>query len=186
MSCPTDIYEANPIDPSLVKVFKTPGISLVVNDTPGEGGFTLTVEDPVVEVPMSMKVDSEGITLSCPPSTIRMVPDVGITLETPVSTVSLTEETITVNNADSTVLVTAENVTVESAESTATVTAEAIVVEAPDVNVTGVVSVEGDSNIVGAFEVEGAVDLVGEVNIAPLLTVEGGIVEDGVPIVPFP
>lgn len=56
----TPVLPATP----LVKVFKTEGITLQLSDDPRTGGFTLTVGDPAVQVPLTLTMDASGIKLA--------------------------------------------------------------------------------------------------------------------------
>jgi Type VI secretion system/phage-baseplate injector OB domain len=55
-----------PAAPALpfVKIFKTDGLTLKLDDTPGAGGFTLEVGPPVVPTPMSLSMSSSGVEIS--------------------------------------------------------------------------------------------------------------------------
>jgi Uncharacterized protein conserved in bacteria len=156
-----------PVNP-LNKVFATEFVRMSLDDTPGEGGFTITVSPPVSDVLLTMRFDVEGIQISCPESSIVMtVEDITLTVPPVVQTI------------------TAELVEVEVEGTTITATGESLVIESPvveitaDVNVTGAVTIEGEVNITGATTVEGEVNITGattvegEVNILLSLDVEG-------------
>ncbi|HXO43188.1 MAG TPA: phage baseplate assembly protein V, partial [Thermoanaerobaculia bacterium] len=178
-----------PEDPSLVKVFRTQCCTLIFNDTPGEGGITLQVTDPAVEVPATLTFNSAGVAINCGPSNLLMDPEEGMTLETEESVLTITAEAIAAESAD--VDVTAD-VTVEGpVEVTGDVAITGAVEIVGDTAVTGAVEVTGDtaitgglevtgdSEVAGALEVEGesnflgAVTIEGEINIAGALTLEG-------------
>ncbi len=86
--------------PPLLKIIQTDTASIIINDTPGEGGITIVTRDPAVEVPASITMDSLGIQLAVEPSTLSMSPEEGITVVFPTSTVSLTEVGITAETAE--------------------------------------------------------------------------------------
>jgi hypothetical protein len=46
-----------------MKVWKTDGVTLTINDLQGGGGFTIEVNPPVVATPLSLKFSSSGIEL---------------------------------------------------------------------------------------------------------------------------
>jgi hypothetical protein len=46
------------------KVFKTECVTLVLNDAPGSGGFTLEVSPPAVPAPLKLVCNGQGIELS--------------------------------------------------------------------------------------------------------------------------
>jgi hypothetical protein len=66
--------------PPEVKVFKTDFVTMVMSDLPGSGGFSLKVDPPAVDLPLSMTFDSTGVTIVCGDSTISMTPG-GIAIE---------------------------------------------------------------------------------------------------------
>lgn len=181
--------ELSPEDPSLVKVFRSDFCTLIFNDTPEEGGITLSVIDPAVDVPVTMMFNSAGVEINCGPANILINPEEGITIDMAESVVAITEEAIDVTTTD--VNVTA-NVSVEGAveitgdvevtgavEITGDTEITGAVEVTGDTEIAGAVQVEGDTNIAGAFQVEGesnfagAVTVEGETNVAGALTLEG-------------
>jgi len=83
--------------PPETKIFRTDFITMILNDLPGVGGFTLECIDPAVDTPLSMTFDSAGIQINAAPAIITMSPEEGITLEYPASTIAMTEPGIAVN-----------------------------------------------------------------------------------------
>lgn len=73
-----------------VKVFKTEYITMILSDAEKEGGYTLECISPAVDVPMRMLFNSEGITILCPESSIKVAPD-GITTTVPKSELGPTQ-----------------------------------------------------------------------------------------------
>ena len=65
-----------PASPALpfVKVLKTDGIKLELNDTPGGGGFTLEVGPPAVSMPLKMTCDASGIEISNGAASVKLTP----------------------------------------------------------------------------------------------------------------
>ena len=55
-----------------MRMIRTDSSKLLFNDMPGEGGFTLTVSDPAVAVPVVVSGSSEGITISLAETRIVM------------------------------------------------------------------------------------------------------------------
>lgn len=47
-----------------VKVLKTEGLTLTINDVPDGGGVTIEVSPPVVEIPLTISLTSSGIELT--------------------------------------------------------------------------------------------------------------------------
>ena len=57
-----------------VKVFRTEGVELVMNDTKGSGGVTLKVTSPAVSVPLSVVIDSNGLQISTKTAKVKVSP----------------------------------------------------------------------------------------------------------------
>jgi Type VI secretion system/phage-baseplate injector OB domain len=186
---PEDILHVPEPPPPETKVFKTEFITMILNDLPEVGGFTLKCLPPAVDVPLTMTFDSTGITILCPESTIKMTPET-ITLTVPESVIEMTAETITVTVPASSATMTGEAIEVESPE--ISITGETNITGALSVegetNIVPELTVEGDTNIAGALTVEGATEIAGAlavegaVNIAGGIAIEGGGVIDGAPI----
>jgi hypothetical protein len=190
---PEDILHVPEPPPPEVKVFKTEFITMVLNDLPEIGGFTLKCNPAAVDIPLTMIFDSTGITILCPESTIEMTPG-SITLTIPEAELAMVPESITLTVPESVIEMTAELVSVAVPASSVDITGEAIEIESPEVSITGetnitpaltiegetnalgAVTIEGETNIAGALTVEGAVDIAGGIAI------EGGGVIDGAPI----
>jgi hypothetical protein len=68
--------EEVPAQPAIpqMKVFKTDGITLTLNDLPGAGGFTVEVGPPVVPVPLKLVCDAGGIELSNSAASVKLTP----------------------------------------------------------------------------------------------------------------
>ncbi len=75
------------------KIFKTEFITMILNDVPEDGGFTLECVPPAVATPITMLFNSEGLTITCPDSVIKMTPE-RITLTVQESVISITAENI--------------------------------------------------------------------------------------------
>jgi Type VI secretion system/phage-baseplate injector OB domain len=173
----------------LKKVFQTTSISMVLNDTPGEGGFSLTVKPPITEVEMSITIDAAGITLSCPTSTIKMTME-SIGLTVPPGSQTITAENVTLTVPPSAVSMTAEQVEVTCPPSTATWTAEAlalgipasaitmsseaILVDATTVSMTATVNMDPVVNVTGPVSVEGALSVTGGATVTGGTSLSGG------------
>lgn len=197
---PEDILRVPEPPPPEVKVFQTEYISMVLNDIPELGGFTLKCSSPAVAIPLSMIFNSEGITIYCPESKITMTP-ASITLSIPESEVTMTPESITLTVPESVIEMTAADISIAVPASSIDMTGEAMEIETPELNITAITSmegetnitplltVEGDENVLGLLTGEGDVNVAGllsaegDVNIAGGLTIEGGGVVDGVPII---
>ena len=167
------------------KIFKTEFNTMILNDLPEVGGFTLECMPPAVDDPLTMTFNSTGITITCPESLVKMTPE-SITLAVPESDLTLTPASITATVPPATVDITPAIIEVEAPD--INITAEvAVEAEAPEINVTANVSMEGalellgNANVVGAVEVEGETNVLGALtvegitNITPLLAVEGDL-----------
>lgn len=64
--CFWEVGEKPPAEPAIeqMKVFKTQGLTVILNELPGVGGLTLEVSSPLVPVPLKVVLDSKGIELS--------------------------------------------------------------------------------------------------------------------------
>jgi hypothetical protein len=64
---------AQPAAP-MIKMLKTEGITLELNDTPGGGGFTLEVGPPVGPTPLKLVCNAAGIELSNGNASVKLTP----------------------------------------------------------------------------------------------------------------
>ncbi|HEX8534894.1 MAG TPA: phage baseplate assembly protein V [Allosphingosinicella sp.] len=180
-----------------VKVFKTENITMVLNDLPEIGGFSLKCMPTAVAIPLTMTFDSTGITILCPESTIKMTPGsitlsipeaelnmvpANITATVPESLISIAPAAITMTVPESVVSMTGESIEIACPTSSISLVPEAMAITADalavvaEANITGAIAVEGAIDVVGAVAIEGAVDIVGG------LAIEGGGTIDGAPI----
>ena len=190
---PEDILRVPEPPPPEIKVFKTEYVTMILNDLPEVGGFTLKCVLPAVDVPLTMTFDSTGITILCPESTIAMTPG-SITLMIPEAELAMVPESITITVPEAVIELTAEAISIAVPASSVDLTGEAIEIEAIAVSITGetniapVLTIEGETNAAGALTVEGetnmagALTVEGAVNIAGGLAIEGGGMIDGAPI----
>ncbi len=145
--------------PPEMKVFKTESITMILNDMPGDGGFTLEVGPPAVEVPMVMTFNAQGVQIL-----------VGET-----TTITMTvEDTITLTTPPAEVTISGEAISLDIPASTLTMTEEATEITAPDMNVTANVSVEGAVEVEGDVEITGAVEILGNVELTGAIEVVEG------------
>ena len=185
--------EESPEDPALMKVFKSQFCTLAFNDTPGEGGITLSVIDPAVDVPVTLTMTSAGLEVNVGPVNFSMNAEAGITMEAGEAVVKLTEAASTteaplieltsegdVNVTGTTTIEGETNVTLALTVEGDTNVAGAFTAEG-DANVAGAFTAEGEANVAGALTAEGEVNVAGaltaegEVNVAGLLSVEGDV-----------
>jgi hypothetical protein len=82
-----------------IKMFQTEFCSIVLNDTPEAGGVSIQCKPPSVATPLTFLFNSEGITLTCPDSTIKITP-VGITLNVQQSAIAAEQTIVTLSAPD--------------------------------------------------------------------------------------
>ncbi len=65
-----------PAQPAIaeMKVLKTDGLTLTINDLPGAGGVTLEVSPPIVATPLKISLTASGIELSNGASSVKLTP----------------------------------------------------------------------------------------------------------------
>jgi hypothetical protein len=69
---PSDI-PASPAVPQM-KVLKTDGVTLTLNDLPGAGGLTIEVNPPVVATPLKLTFSASGIELQNGSASVKLTP----------------------------------------------------------------------------------------------------------------
>jgi hypothetical protein len=175
--------EISPEAPELVNVLRSAFCTLLFNDTPEEGGVTISATGPVAAVPVTLTMNDEGFSVICGELSLTMNPEVGITLTAADTTMVLTAEGVTVETptvevtAEETVSVTTASVEVE-AEATVDVTSPSVEIEG-DVNIVGAVEIEGDVEITGAVQIEGETNVVGAVTVEGETNVTGAVTVEG-------
>jgi hypothetical protein len=150
----------NPLDPAMVKIIRTDAVTMVMNDTPVEGGYFLEVTAPAVEFPITVAMDSIGVQINNGVANVLMVPEEGITLEVAETVIAMTE--VAMEIASTEINVTAENTSIESA-----------VEIVGNVEIAGAVEIEGNVEIAGAVEIEGNVEITGATELIGDLSVAG-------------
>jgi hypothetical protein len=175
--------EIDPAMPELINVLRSKFSTLLFNDTPGEGGVTLSATGAVAPVAVTMTMNEVGLTITCGDLSFSMNPEVGITLTAGDTTMVLTPEAVTVETpavevtAEESVAVETGAVEVTAGESVA-VTSPSVEVEGA-VEITGPVEITGDVAMTGAVEITGdtaitgAVEVEGEMNVLGAVTIEG-------------
>lgn len=88
------------VDPE-VKLIQTATATLIMDDTPAEGGVTIETRDPAVEVPVALVMDTSGIQLAVEPASLLMSPEEGVTVEFPPNEFSLSEAGIAATSGES-------------------------------------------------------------------------------------
>jgi Type VI secretion system/phage-baseplate injector OB domain len=148
------------------KVFKTECITMILDDTPEEGGFTLICVPPAVNDTLTIKCDAEGIQILCPEASILMTPE-SITLTVPEAAISLTAETITATVPPSVVEINAASVDIEAPDISATAEAAVEITAGADVAVSAAGAVEITAGADAAFTAAGAIEIsaAGDVSV---------------------
>jgi len=134
---PEDILHVPSPPPPEVKVFKTDFITMLLNDLPGTGGFTLECNGAAVAVPLSMTFDLTGITLACPEATVKLTP-ASIELEVSAGAITVTPTLISLAVPASLIELTPAMTSIAVSASSIELTSELIEIEAPDVDLIGV------------------------------------------------
>lgn len=126
--------------PAETKIFKTEFITMILNDEPDVGGFTLECIPPAVDVPLTMLFNSEGIKIICPEAIITMTP-----------------ETISLVVPESAMVMSAEEVSVTVPPTTFTLTAETTESNSPSIELVA----DGDTTITAgaAIEIDAGADV---------------------------
>jgi cytoskeletal protein CcmA (bactofilin family) len=150
----------DPLDPALVKIWKTETITLILNDTPQEGGVLLEVTPPTLDVPATIALNVAGLEINYGVNTIVIQPEEGITASVTETVVAMTEAAIEINSTE--INVTAANLSVEAASEFT-----------GNVEITGAVEIEGNVEVTGAVEIEGNVEVTGATEIVGDLSVTG-------------
>jgi len=80
-----------------MRMIRTESGKLLFNDQPGEGGFTLTVTDPAVAVPVVVSGSSSGVTISLAEVRITMN-EAGVNIHAEPGTLAVTMEGFTITH----------------------------------------------------------------------------------------
>lgn len=159
--------ELSPEQPEAIKVFRSQSCTLIYNDLPAEGGITMSAADPAVDLPVTVTLNSEGVSITVGDLSLLMNPEEGITLQA--------GETVAVLSADTGVSIEAPAVSV--AADTVTVEGETSITGPTNVegtfDVVGVTTIEPEANVTGDLNVSGATSVEGDANVGGALTVEG-------------
>ncbi len=186
--------EEDPLLSPMKKIWKTANLLLELDDTPADGGFTLEVGPESVEIPVTIKGDATGLTITVPEAKITITPEAmtftllpsevvlspeqnRITLGEP--TVEMTEAAIVATLEPATVSIAPEAVTVSLEPSNLAVTPEAIECLSAD----GSVTIAGEAVAIVCAEAEATVSPevvsleIGSSNVT--LAPVGTVINDG-------
>ncbi len=173
--------ELAPEAPELVNVLKSKFCSLVLNDTPAEGGVILSAVDPAVAVPVMLTMTSVGFSVIVGEVTLTMSAEEGITLTAGESVYTLTpagavtEAPEIAMTAEANVNITAATTTVEGGDTNVAgpLQVEGVTTLVEEASIGGQFTVAGDTTLLGETNATGAVTAEGEVNVAGAMTTEG-------------
>lgn len=159
------------------KVLRTWGTTMIFEDVPGAGGFTLMVTEPSVGVPMVMSFDDIGIQMLVGPESIFAMTEQSISLSTEPTNLLVSPEVVEIEIAPTTITMSegGMEITSEEVSVTANFTVEGSSEFIGNVDVAGVIEVEGDVTILGAVEVEGDATLMGEIMMMGNTTMLGEV-----------
>jgi len=182
------------VDP-MIKVLRTLGTTMIFNDTPGVGGLTTLIAEPVVEDPITITANPGGLQMLVGPEAIFAMTPESISLSTEPTNLLVSPEVVEIEIAPSTITMSEEGMEITSDEVsiTANVTVEGAVEIEGEVEITGAMEVIGDVEIVGGLEVQGEINLAGAVEIegeveiaaislevqAPLINLTGFVMVEG-------
>ena len=107
------------VEPSTMrKVFKTQEITMILDDTPGAGGFTLQVSAVPAGVPLFMKFSSQGIEINGAPAVVKLSPTEGITANFPPCTLAMSVQETSIKVPPSSLSLTANGSSVTTPPAT--------------------------------------------------------------------
>lgn len=95
------------------KIWKTDFTTLMLDDTPEEGGLTVTLIEPVAPTVTTLSLDVQGVRLTVPDSTVRITPE-GVSVSVPPVDVSMTADSIALAIPATTITIDGESVVVET------------------------------------------------------------------------
>jgi cytoskeletal protein CcmA (bactofilin family) len=187
------VPELSPEAPELINALSSKFCSLALNDTPGVGGLSLSAGGPVAEIPVKVKLDATGFSVTVGELELTMNPESGIVLRAGEATVTLTAESLLCEAPDIGMTgeggiditgpteITGDVNVVGPVEIEGPTSISEVAEVGGALTVAGDASVEGESNLAGAVTIEGeanfagAVTIEGETNVAGALTAEGEV-----------
>jgi hypothetical protein len=154
------------------KIFKTDSITMILNDQKEEkGGFSLTCKKPAVKVELTMTFNSEGVTVKCPESEIKMTGE-NITLKVPKSEVSIGSKAIKITVPKSVIEITPQKIDTRVPSSGMSMTAQSIEMKTTDINATagkGIAAKAPKANVTSSVSVKGTVNITGNTTMTGLV-----------------
>lgn len=97
------------------KIWKTEFTTLMLDDTPEEGGLTVTLTAPVAPTVTTLSLDVEGVRLTVPDSTVRITPE-GVSVSVPPAEASMTADVIALAIPATTITLDGASVVIEAPE----------------------------------------------------------------------
>jgi len=108
------------------QLIRTGSATMMLDDTPGEGGFTLTVSDPAVAVPLRIRGDSEGLAIECGETRATLAEAGGVAIVAGIGELSVTEGGVSVKHGATSIALIAPEVSIVSGDGQASVTPEGV------------------------------------------------------------
>jgi len=158
----------------LQKLIRTPTVSVLLNDLPGEGGVIVEIGPPGVEIPILLTANTEGVVLEMAEAVVTVSPE-EISAVLPPSSATMSEEGFVVEATGSIEVTCPENTITGNVEITGDVVITGPVEITGDTEITGAVEITGDTEITGAVEITGDTEIMGAVEITGDVVVTGAI-----------
>ena len=121
--------------PPLQKVLRTKFVTMIMDDTPEAGGFTLNVLPPALEPEATMSFTSEGMVFNTGEGTLNITPE-SIMADLGPSTLAMTDAGINLGVGDVIFNMSEAEASIAVPPTTVSVTEEAVNINAEDSNVT--------------------------------------------------
>lgn len=153
------------------KIFKTEFITMILDDTPGAGGFTLECHKTAVNFPSTIKMDNNGITMTCPQSEVKITPT-KIASTVPKSDISIDAKAIKITVPKSVIEITPQKINTQVPSSGMSMTAQSIQMKTTDINATagkGIAAKASKVNVTSSVSVKGTVNITGDTTMTGLV-----------------
>ena len=112
--------------PATRQLIRTGSATLMLDDTPGEGGFKLTVTDPAVAAPLRIRGSSEGLAIECGETRATFAEGGGVAIMAGIGQLSVTEDGVSVKHGATSIALVAPEVSIVSGDGQASVTPEGV------------------------------------------------------------
>jgi predicted acyltransferase (DUF342 family) len=168
------------------QLLSTGSLNAMVNDIPGEAEFLVELGPPGVEVPVTISLNTEAVTMTVGDVVFTATPEEVSALMEPTNAMFTNEAIMMeasgeINMTSPEIAVTGNTSIVGAVEVTGNVEQTGAVEIEGNVEQVGAVEIEGNVEVAGAVELEGnlnvvgAVEIEGNLNIAGAATIEGDV-----------